>query len=404
MGTIVDDDTPVVMPAISIDAAAARPEGHVGMTAFNFTVSLSQATTRPVAVLLRTADGTATADDSDYVPMARALVFNPGETSQTVTVQVKGDTKFEGDENFYVSLTNPGNATLAARSTAVATIVNDDAPPPRPRPPPAPAAPAGAEDAQHRRRAAGRGRPRDDDVRLHPHPVEAQHGLRLRGLRHRRRHGDRGRRRLQPGPQPGGHLQAGRDVPDDHRPGPRRSRFEPDEDFFVHITYAYNATLGRDAAGTILDEAKGTIRPTTTCGPRPRGRRGGAVPGAPAAARRSSPSTPGGTGLPPRPEATVSALFLREGRTAGPTDGPVSGASRAPGAGACAGSSGAPDAGAQRRAAEGARVGRVGVGAWVRGEPGRNAGYGDLAIGRPTATARAGDVLRAPETAVWTAE
>ena len=48
-----------------------------------------------------------------------------GPLTQTITVQVNGDTVVEPDETFFVNLSNPVNATLLD-AQAVGTIVNDD--------------------------------------------------------------------------------------------------------------------------------------------------------------------------------------------------------------------------------------------------------------------------------------
>src|SRR5438128_6033450 len=56
------------------------------------------------------------------------VTFAPGTTSQTVTVTVNGDTKFEPDETFFVNLTLPVNATIAD-GQGVGTIQNDDTQP-----------------------------------------------------------------------------------------------------------------------------------------------------------------------------------------------------------------------------------------------------------------------------------
>src|SRR5207248_4422254 len=53
------------------------------------------------------------------------LTFSPGQTSQTVTVSVLGDTLYEPNETLYLNLSAPTYATLG-RSQAVGTIVNDD--------------------------------------------------------------------------------------------------------------------------------------------------------------------------------------------------------------------------------------------------------------------------------------
>ncbi len=74
-----------------------------------------------------TANGTATAP-SDYTANSGTVTFAPGVTSQTVTVQVNGDTTVEPNETFNVNLTNAtGNATIAD-AQGVGTIVNDDQP------------------------------------------------------------------------------------------------------------------------------------------------------------------------------------------------------------------------------------------------------------------------------------
>jgi hypothetical protein len=104
------------------------PEGDSGTTPFTFTLALSAPTPLPVAVSWSTSDGTATTLDGDYVGAAGAVTFAPGETTQTLTVDVSGDMKFEADETFVVNLSFPTNAELADNQ-ATGTILNDDLPP-----------------------------------------------------------------------------------------------------------------------------------------------------------------------------------------------------------------------------------------------------------------------------------
>nr|WP_242033465.1 SBBP repeat-containing protein [Phormidium sp. FACHB-592] len=102
-------------------------EGNSGTTAYTFTVNLSNTSTQTISVSYATADGTATAADNDYTAAAGTLIFNPGETSKTITVLVKGDSKVEPDETFLVQLLNPTYATIAPNATTgTGTIVNDD--------------------------------------------------------------------------------------------------------------------------------------------------------------------------------------------------------------------------------------------------------------------------------------
>ena len=117
------------LPTLSINDVSVS-EGNSGNTNANFTVTLSAASAQAVSVTLASADGTATAG-SDYTALrANDLLFNPGETSKSVSVQVMGDTAFEPDETFFVNLSNPTNANIADNQ-GQGTILNDDLPPGR---------------------------------------------------------------------------------------------------------------------------------------------------------------------------------------------------------------------------------------------------------------------------------
>lgn len=121
-----DQFTYVVAPAIpSLSISdVTQNEGNSGGTAFNFTVTLTSASASAVTVNYATSNGSATAP-SDYTATTGTLTFAPGQITQTVTVQVNGDTTVEPDETFFVNLSSPFNATLG-KSQGVATIVNDD--------------------------------------------------------------------------------------------------------------------------------------------------------------------------------------------------------------------------------------------------------------------------------------
>ena len=53
------------------------------------------------------------------------VYFAPGETSKIITITIKGDTKKEKDETFYVRLSGAVGATITD-SQGVGTIVNND--------------------------------------------------------------------------------------------------------------------------------------------------------------------------------------------------------------------------------------------------------------------------------------
>jgi hypothetical protein len=117
-----DSGTP---PTVTIGSASAA-EGNAGTTPFTFTITLSNASSKDVTVLVNTANGTATAG-SDFTAVVNQLVTIPaGSTSKTVTVNVTGDTTTEPNETFTVTISSPTNATLGATATGTGTIVNDD--------------------------------------------------------------------------------------------------------------------------------------------------------------------------------------------------------------------------------------------------------------------------------------
>ncbi|MGE0125482.1 MAG: Calx-beta domain-containing protein [Vicinamibacterales bacterium] len=114
----------VVQPTLSVNDATVT-EGNSGPTTATFTVTLSPASASTVTVGYATANGTAVAP-GDYTAASGTLSFSPGATSRTFTVTVAGDTTVEPTETFTVTLSNPGNATIADGS-GTGTIVNDDA-------------------------------------------------------------------------------------------------------------------------------------------------------------------------------------------------------------------------------------------------------------------------------------
>lgn len=123
IGTIIDDDGVPVLPALSI-ADLAVAEGNGEHAHFMFTVALDKAPSGPVTVAYSTSNGTATAG-SDYVASSGTVTFAAGETSKLVHVDISGDTVFEGNETFAITLSNASGASIAD-ATAIGTIVNDD--------------------------------------------------------------------------------------------------------------------------------------------------------------------------------------------------------------------------------------------------------------------------------------
>jgi hypothetical protein len=121
VGTIVDDE-----PRISI-SDRSKSEGRPGKTTlFTFTVTLSAAYDEPVTLSYRTADGTATTSNGDYIAKTGTLTFAPGETTKTITIEVKGDHKQEDNERFYLDLFGLSSNALFTKNRGLGTILNDD--------------------------------------------------------------------------------------------------------------------------------------------------------------------------------------------------------------------------------------------------------------------------------------
>jgi hypothetical protein len=105
--------TQAVHPAISIDDVTVRePERRATTAPAAFAVHLSNPSPQTVLVHFATADGTARAG-TDYVATRDTLVFAPGETMQTITVDVIGNPRRERTETFLVNLSAATNATIA---------------------------------------------------------------------------------------------------------------------------------------------------------------------------------------------------------------------------------------------------------------------------------------------------
>ena len=71
-------------------------------------------------------NGTATTSDGDYVAKSGTLTFAAGETTKTITIEVKGDSKKEANETFYLDLFSNSSNSLFTKNRGLGTILNDD--------------------------------------------------------------------------------------------------------------------------------------------------------------------------------------------------------------------------------------------------------------------------------------
>jgi hypothetical protein len=121
--TVRDDGA---VGAISIDDVTVI-EGDAGATAATFTVTRSGGNA-PFTVDYAMADDSATAG-IDYVASSGTLSFAVGQTTQTISATINGDTAIEPTETFFVNLSGNTNIT---DGVGVGTIANDDTAPIQP--------------------------------------------------------------------------------------------------------------------------------------------------------------------------------------------------------------------------------------------------------------------------------
>jgi hypothetical protein len=101
-------------------------EGNSGTKVATFTVTRSGGTAA-FDVNFATADGSAAVADGDYAASAGTLHFGAGVNTQTISVTINGDTRFESNETFSVNLTATSNGATISDSQGIGIIANDDA-------------------------------------------------------------------------------------------------------------------------------------------------------------------------------------------------------------------------------------------------------------------------------------
>ena len=120
-GIIVnDDDAKIFINDVTV------VEGDSGSSLANFTLSVDNPVDTDVFVKFKTADGTATVADADYVDKVDSV-----KTTETISVEINGDTKVEPDETFLVELLEiqaSGRVVTFGDNQGIGTIINDDYP------------------------------------------------------------------------------------------------------------------------------------------------------------------------------------------------------------------------------------------------------------------------------------
>jgi hypothetical protein len=127
------------LPSLSIADTSVK-ENPLGTTYASFAVTLSAASDQTVTVHYDTAPGTAT-PGIDYVGRHGTLTFLPGQTTRHVRVHILNDQPTGVNEQFFVNLNNPVNATIADNQ-AVGTILESGSSAPAPGSSPSAPAPS----------------------------------------------------------------------------------------------------------------------------------------------------------------------------------------------------------------------------------------------------------------------
>ena len=121
-------------PVSTLNIAAVNPagvlEGNTRSTTIRFQVTRTGNTTQEATATWTVSGfGSTSADNQDFAAKAMqsgTVRFRAGETSRFVDVAVAGDTTFEADETFAVTLSNASWGSMIGTGQAVGTILNDE--------------------------------------------------------------------------------------------------------------------------------------------------------------------------------------------------------------------------------------------------------------------------------------
>jgi ELWxxDGT repeat protein len=122
--TLTIHDTTALVQFSAASYTAAENGGEAVITVVRL------GNTAGTAIVQYATGGGTAAPGTDYTPVSGTLMFNPGETSKTISVPVVNDTLIEGDQTVGLVLRAPSDAYLGSQSSAVLTIQDTSTPPP----------------------------------------------------------------------------------------------------------------------------------------------------------------------------------------------------------------------------------------------------------------------------------
>lgn len=114
------------LPTLTVSGSNVG-EGDTGRSTCRFTLTLSAASPVPVTVQCATTDLTARAG-VDYGSANASVTIAAGATTAYIDVPVYGNTSFQSDRFFRLSLSGVSNAVLGSTSAAYGRILDDDTP------------------------------------------------------------------------------------------------------------------------------------------------------------------------------------------------------------------------------------------------------------------------------------
>ena len=123
VGIVDNDKSP--LPIVTMPRSVTVEEGTGGTTNILFSVNLSSPATERTEVKWKTAPFTA--DQADYESENGTVVFQKGQKTKTISINVKGDKRDEPDEAFAVALTSAVAAALGQKGS-FGVIEDDDGP------------------------------------------------------------------------------------------------------------------------------------------------------------------------------------------------------------------------------------------------------------------------------------
>jgi len=111
-------------PKVSFDTESSS--GLEDVTPAQVSVTVSPASAQPITVDYSVTGGTATGGGVDYTLADGTLTFQPGETLETINIDIVDDNEDESPETIELALSNPINGTLGVQPTHTHTILDSD--------------------------------------------------------------------------------------------------------------------------------------------------------------------------------------------------------------------------------------------------------------------------------------